>query len=379
MNQKPGKKAILPLLLAAASPLAGTADAALPAAAPLARVLDEGPVDQALALLGPGPLTVGPYRLLRELGAGGMGRVYLAESTGPVRRRVALKVLREGLFAPEFAARFEEERRALAALEHDHVVRLFDSGQDADGRPWLALEYVEGEPITTFCDRRGLDVEARLRLFVEVCAAVNHMHQRGLLHRDLKPANILVSERDGRFVPKLIDLGLASRTGAGDAEDAVVGTPAYMAPEQLWLGTAELDQRCDLFALGLVLRELLIGARPARAVPLDVLRQATLRERPLPSSELRGLGGEAVEVARQRASKPGRLARRLHGALDRIVQRATAVPRGERQDSVAALASEVERDARRHSAWQRARVVLTVGACAAAGGFVAGVLAGMPG
>ena len=375
MSEKLGKAALLPLLLAAASPLAQASGTALPPAAPLESALGEAPAQSALELAGPELLTIGPYRLLRELGTGGMGTVYLAESSEPVRRRVALKVLREGLFASELVARFEEERRALAALEHDHVVRLFDSGRHEDGRPWLALEFVDGEPITAYCDRRGLDVEARLRLFVEVCTAVSHLHARGFLHRDLKPANILVCERDGRAVPKLIDLGLVRRLDSAVAEETLVGTPAYMAPEQFWLEAGELDVRCDVFALGLVLRELLIGARPVRGVPIDLVRQATLLERPLASAELRTLGSEAVAIAGRRASQPRRLARRLRGALDRIVQQATAGARGMRHESVATLAREVAQDAERHGAWRRARGLLALSGCAALGGFLAGLLA----
>jgi len=375
MSEKLGKAALVPLLLAAASPLARGEEPALPPATPL----EAAPGEASQALLVPSEpdaFTVGPYRLLRELGTGGMGTVYLAESSAAPHRRVALKLLREGLFAADIAARFEEERRALTVLEHDHVVRLFDAGQHADGRPWLALEYVDGEPLTAYCDRKSLDVEARLHLFVEVCGAVEHLHRRGFLHRDLKPANLLVTERDGRPVPKLIDLGLVRRLDAREPEDALVGTPAYMAPEQFWLGAEELDARCDVFALGLVLRELLIGARPVRGVPIDLVRQASLLERPLASVELATLGAEATTLARRRASRPGALVRRLRGALDRCVQRAIAGPRAERHASVAALKRELEQGLHRHATRQRTQRLLGLAALAATGGFLAGLLAG---
>jgi len=375
MSEKLGKAALIPLLLAAASPLARGEETAPAPVTALAGATAES--SQALlALEAPEAPTVGPYRLLRELGSGGMGTVYLAESSAAPHRRVALKLLREGLFTAGIAARFEEERRALTVLEHDHVVRLFDAGQHADGRPWLALEYVDGEPITVYCDRKGLDVEARLRLFVEVCGAVEHLHRRGFLHRDLKPANLLVTERDGRPVPKLIDLGLVRRLDAEEAEETLVGTPAYMAPEQFWLGAEELDARCDVFALGLVLRELLIGARPVRGVPIDLVRQATLLERPLPSVELATLGADAAAIARRRASRPGALARRLRGALDRCVQRATAGPRNQRHVSVTALKRELEQGLHRHATRQRTQRLLGFAALAATGGFLAGLLAG---
>jgi len=372
MSDKLRKVTILPLLLAAASAGAG-AVASEPALvrAPVERAGVDALEAPAPAPAAEAPRWLGPYRLLRELGTGGMGTVHLAESSGPRPRRVALKVIKDGPGAGELAAQFEVERRALGAVDHDFVARLYDGGTTTDGRPWIAMEYVEGEPITDYCDRRRLDLEARLRLFVDVCEAVQHLHERGVLHRDLKPANILVSERRGRPVPKLIDLGLARVRGLerGEAE-GLVGTPAYMAPEQFTLSPRESDARGDVFALGVVLRELLVGARPGGRVPGGMLN-AALRslhaENPPPSAQLATLDA-APAIARRRATRLARLRRRLRGALDRIAQRASEGRPEVRYASVAALAADLERDLRRHEAWRRSlRLLLLTGAAAAAG------------
>jgi serine/threonine-protein kinase len=217
----------------------------------------------------PQPLEqIGPYILLRPLGEGGMGVVYLAAQKAPVERQVALKVIKLGMDTREVIARFEAERQALAVMDHPGIAHVFDGGATDTGRPFFVMEFVQGEPITQFCDRAGLTIRERVALFIDVCRAVQHAHQKGIVHRDLKPSNILVSMQDGRPVAKIIDFGIAKAvdrrltdqtfaTGVGQ----FVGTPAYMSPEQLGLTGQDVDTRADIYSLGVLLYELLAGAR----------------------------------------------------------------------------------------------------------------------
>jgi eukaryotic-like serine/threonine-protein kinase len=367
---------ILSLLLAAAGARSG-AVSLTPAVQPAS--LEQAPADEGvpefLSPAGPAPSHIGPYRLVRELGSGGMGTVHLAESVEPFARRVALKVIREDLATPDLLARFQAEQRALAAVDHDFVARLYDSGVTAGGRPWFAMEHVEGEPITEYCDRRRLDVDARVRLFVDVCEAVQHLHDRGVIHRDLKPSNILVSERRGRPVPKIIDLGLArlGHSPVGAAE-GLVGTPAYMAPELFTLESPEIDARSDLFSLGIVLRELLVGARPGGPGAAGGIHEAVRSlhaGNPAPSAQLSTLP-TAASVAHRRSTGVARLRRRLGGALDRILQRASAPRPDARYASAAALGAALERDVRLHEVWLRSSRAFLFLALAAAMGFLGG-------
>ncbi len=373
--------ALLSFLFAAAlTPLSAQA---LPAPQLAARSDEEfdptpEPVDEDAALR---PRQIGPYRVLRELGAGGMGRVYLAESQGRIQRRVALKVLNEGIFSPRILAQFEVEAQALASVEHEHVARLYEVGADDDGRPWMAMEWVDGEPLTDYCDKRELALDQRLELFAQVAHAVEHMHRRGVLHGDLKPANILVCERDGRAIPKVIDLGLARlKSASGDATDLVMGTPAYMAPEHFGAELESLDARADVFALGVVLRELLVGGA---GHALDSLRLAAapwlaaFAPRVSPSEQLRTSGARGGALARLRRSSLQRLQARLEAGLDLVVQRASALRREERTASAAQLALEVESELSRHAqAAVLRRGALALGAAAALGaGLAAGLAA----
>src|SRR5438552_2398693 len=207
----------------------------------------------------------GPYRTVGVLGEGGMGIVYLAEQTEPVRRRVALKVIKDA--AGSLIARFESERQALALLDHPNIARLYDAGETADGRPWFAMEYVPGLPITDYCDNNQLGCRERLALFQQVCRAVEHAHEKGIIHRDLKPSNILVAKIDGAAVPKVIDFGVAKAVNLRLTERTLftemgmlIGTPEYMSPEQA--GVAEVGSTTDIYSLGVVLYELLVGATP---------------------------------------------------------------------------------------------------------------------
>ena len=212
---------------------------------------------------------IGPYKLLQKIGEGGFGTVWMAEQQQPVRRRVAIKIIKGGLDTREVIARFEAERQALALMDHPNIARVFDAGETEDGRPFVVMELVRGVPITTYCDDQRLPPEARLQLFIAVCQAVQHAHQKGVIHRDLKPSNIIVSLHDGAPVPKIIDFGIAKAT-TGRLTDktlfthfhAFVGTPAYTSPEQMEMGGLDVDTRSDIYSLGVLLYELLTGRPP---------------------------------------------------------------------------------------------------------------------
>ena len=213
--------------------------------------------------------TVGPYRLLQLIGQGGMGEVWLAEQTQPVRRQVALKVIKAGMDTAQVVSRFEAERQALALMDHPAIATVFDGGSTPEGRPYFAMEYVKGDPITAYCDQQRLGMAERLALFVHVCEGVQHAHQKGVIHRDLKPSNVLVALQDGRPVPKIIDFGVAKATTQPLTErtlytelGVMVGTTEYMSPEQARLTGLDVDTRTDVYALGVLLYELLTGALP---------------------------------------------------------------------------------------------------------------------
>ncbi|MFO0837401.1 MAG: serine/threonine-protein kinase [Phycisphaerae bacterium] len=300
------------------------------------------------AAAGQVPQQIGPYRIVRLLGEGGMGAVYEAEQLAPIRRRVAVKVIRFGMHAPETLARFEIERQTLAALNHPGVARVLDAGQTSEGRPFVVLEYVAGEPVNQFCARRALDVNQRLELFVRICDAIEYAHQKGIIHRDIKPSNILVVDDKAAPRPVVIDFGLAKAFGdAPPAESAhtaaggLLGTPAYMSPEQADDSFGGADTRSDVYSLGAVLYELLTGAPPfdferLRRVGFAEL-QRILREEepPAPSERIREMasGGASSSAAW----------RQVRGELDWIVSRALRKDRSERYQSVAALGDDVRR------------------------------------
>ncbi len=301
----------------------------------------------------PDPEHIGHYRILRKLGTGGVGSVYLAEQQQPMRRQVALKVIRPGMDSREVLARFAIERQALALLDHPNVARVLDAGATADGRPYLCMDYVAGMPITRYCDERALSLSDRLTLLAQVCDAVHAAHQKGILHRDLKPSNILVGDRDGRPWPTVIDFGVAKSLGPRlldvtlmTGHGRLVGTPEYMSPEQA-ANEIDVDTRTDVHALGVVLYELLTGILPFAS---DRLRRADsgelvriLREEePLPPSAVvaRGDAGEDTRAARRRTS-PRALHRSLHGELDWIVQKAIERDRNRRYGMAADLADDL--------------------------------------
>ena len=259
----------------------------------------------------PPDMNFGPYRVLRPIGEGGMGRVYLAEQLQPIKRLVALKIVKPGMDSREVVARFEAERQALALMDHPHVARVYDAGQLPFGRPYFVMEYVEGRSITQFCDEETLGLPDRLALFIRVCHAIGHAHQKAVLHRDIKPSNILVTRVDGEVVPKVIDFGVAKALGATLTEGtlvtqvgAVVGTLQYMSPEQA-SGARDVDTRSDIYALGVLLYELLTGQPPLdrdslRGVdPIEILRRVREDSPPKPSARLSSLGQSLVSVAAQ--------------------------------------------------------------------------------
>ena len=305
------------------------------------------------------PESIGPYRILDRLGQGGMGVVYKAEQRDPVRRLVALKVLRLGYQDGLVLARFELERRALAAMNHSCIARMLDAGAAESGEPYLVMELIDGLPITDYCDQHGLGIEQRIRLFQRVCAGVQHAHQKGVMHRDLKPANILVAREGESHNPKIVDFGLAKATSRELTAQTiltehrfVLGTPEYMAPEQADPGREAIDARVDIYSLGVVLYELLSGELPfssrelrngGRAGWFEVLVAIKNQDPPKPSSRVVGPAGQAGDPARHRGATARELARTLSGDLDWIILKALAkVPEG-RYESAAALAMDLTR------------------------------------
>ncbi len=297
---------------------------------------------------------MGSFRLTRVLGEGGMGVVWEAEQEEPVRRRVALKWIRPGMDTEQVLARFEAERQALALMSSPHIAQVFDAGRSEDGRPWVAMEYVEGPWITSYCDTERLPIAARLALFVEVCHGVQHAHQKGVIHRDIKPSNVLVEAREGRPVPKIIDFGLAKAIGAQLLDHSLVthfgqrvGTPGYMSPEQSGPAGFDVDTRTDVYALGVLLYELLTGRLPIESETNDIddlRRRIRDEDPPPPSARIAALEAEvARETARLRRSEPASLVSTLSGDLDWIAAHALAKDRALRYGTPDELAADVTR------------------------------------
>src|SRR5271154_4431781 len=313
--------------------------------------------DRTLSTGGPGGAAagqIGPYRLLQLLGEGGMGEVWLAEQKSPIRRTGALKLIKAGMDTKAVVARFESERQALALMDHPNIARVFDAGATSEGRPYFVMEYVPGLPLNEYCDKHRLTVKERLELFMQVCDGVQHAHQKAIIHRDLKPSNVLVVEQDNKPVPKIIDFGLAKATAQRLTDKTMftelgvmMGTPEYMSPEQADQREQNIDTRTDVYSLGVILYQLLVGALPfdvktLRAAGMEALLRAIReQEPPKPSTRIRSLGPASAETAERRKEEPRSFARHVQGELDWITMKALEKDRTRRYGSPAELAADI--------------------------------------
>src|SRR5271165_3843575 len=325
-----------------------------PAAADAAQVLSAG--ESALEPEIPETKCIGPYKLLQKLGEGGYGVVYMAEQEQPIRRRVALKIIKLGMDTKNVIARFEAERQALALMDHHNIARVLDAGATETGRPYFVMELVYGVRITDYCDQNRVSMQERLQLFVQVCNAVQHAHQKGIIHRDLKPSNIMVTMHDGVPIPKVIDFGIAKATEQRLTDKTLftsyaqlMGTPAYMSPEQMELSGLNLDTRSDIYSLGVLLYELLTGRTPFDTTDLlklgvEELRRTVREQEPLsPSAKLQTLNNEELtKTARKRHIEPPRLLSQLRGDLDWIVLKCLEKDRTRRYETASGLAMDIQ-------------------------------------
>ncbi len=305
----------------------------------------------------PEPGTViGRYKLLQNIGVGGFGLVYMAEQQEPIRRRVALKIIKLGMDTAQVIGRFEAERQALAMMDHPNIARVLDAGTTDTGRPYFVMELVRGIPITEYCDKNRLAPKQRLELFVSVCHAVQHAHQKGIIHRDIKPSNVMVTLNDGEPVPKVIDFGVAKATQARLTEKTIftqygqfIGTPAYMSPEQAEMSGLDVDTRSDIYSLGVLLYELLTGSTPIdqqrlRTVGYAEIQRMIREEEPLtPSSRLSHSGETITSISAQRNTEPKKLGQLLRGDLDWIVMKALEKDRTRRYETADGFAADVVR------------------------------------
>ncbi len=303
----------------------------------------------------PGSIIAGRFKLLEEIGEGGMGTVWAAEQTAPVRRKVALKLIKAGMDSRAVLARFEAERQALALMDHPNIAKVLDGGLTESGRPYFVMEYVKGVPITEYCDATRLSVEERLNLFVQVCSALQHAHQKGIIHRDLKPSNILVAPYDDKPVPKVIDFGLAKAMHQSltektlyTAHETVLGTPLYMSPEQAQLNNLDVDTRADIYSLGVLLYELLTGTTPLErqrfkeAAWDEVRRMIREEEPPRPSMRLSSTN-TLPSLATFRHTEPAKLMKLVRGELDWIVMKALEKDRTRRYETASGFARDIQR------------------------------------
>jgi serine/threonine protein kinase/tetratricopeptide (TPR) repeat protein len=299
---------------------------------------------------------LGPYKLMEQIGEGGMGLVFVAEQQQPVRRKVALKVIKPGMDTRQVIARFEAERQALALMDHPNIAKVLDGGQTANGRPYFVMELVKGVPITDYCDQNQVPIRQRLELFVDVCQAVQHAHQKGIIHRDLKPSNVLVMSHDGTPLVKVIDFGVAKAIGQQLTDKTIytqfsqlIGTPLYMSPEQAGQSGLDVDTRSDIYSLGVLLYELLTGTTPfdkerLRTVGYDEMRRIIREEEPpKPSTRISTLGQAATTVSTQQQGDPKQLSRLFRGELDWIVMKALEKDRDRRYETANGFATDVQR------------------------------------
>ena len=312
--------------------------------------LDESPLTEV-----PGS-AIGRYKLLEKIGEGGMATVYMAEQKQPIRRRVALKIIKLGMDTKSVIARFEAERQALAMMDHPNIAHVFDAGTTESGRPYFVMELVRGVSITEFCDKNNLSTRERLELFIPVCQAVQHAHQKGIIHRDIKPSNVMVTLHDGKPVPKVIDFGIAKAVNQQLTEKTVftryaqmIGTPEYMSPEQAEMSGLDVDIRTDVFSLGVLLYELLTGATPFDSEYLLSKGYAEMQriirevEPTRPSTKISTLGEALIEVAKHRRTSPDLLQKLIRADLDWIVMKTLEKDRSRRYDSVSELAADIKR------------------------------------
>ena len=300
--------------------------------------------------------SIGPYQLLKRIGEGGMGQVWLAQQTSPLQRQVALKLIRWGMYDDTLLHRFHAERQSLAVMDHPSIAKVFDAGTTPEGQPYFVMEYVDGVPITEYCDQKKLKIRERLELFIKVCEGVQHAHQKAIIHRDLKPPNILVVEVDGRPVPRIIDFGLAKATNAGMAGESLhtqigclVGTPGYISPEQCDPTKADVDTRTDVYSLGMVLYVLLAGGLPFDATewkkkPFDeMLRYIREQDPPRPSTKISTGGNTSTATAAARSTELGQLVSALRDDLDWITMKAVEKDRTRRYGTPSELAADITR------------------------------------
>jgi serine/threonine protein kinase/tetratricopeptide (TPR) repeat protein len=298
---------------------------------------------------------IGPYKLLQQIGEGGMGTVFMAEQVHPVQRKVAVKIIKPGMDSRQVIARFEAERQALALMDHPNIAKVLDAGTTKGGRPYFVMELVKGVPITQFCDQHRLTPKERLELFVPVCQAIQHAHHKGIIHRDIKPSNVLVCIYDGKPVPKVIDFGVAKATGSRLTEQtlytefgAIVGTVEYMSPEQAQLDQLDIDTRSDIYSLGVLLYELLTGTTPLEpkrmkeVAILELLRLVREEEAPRPSTRLSTADG-LPSIAANRRTEPKKLSALMRGELDWIVLKALEKDRNRRYETPNGMAQDIER------------------------------------
>ena len=304
-----------------------------------------------------GTVFAGRYEIIEQLGKGGMGTVYLAQQEKPIKRKVAIKIVKPGMNSEEIIARFESEQQALALMNHPNIAHVYDSGSTEQGYPYFVMEYVPGMPSHECCDRDNMAIQERLRLFQEVCNAIQHAHYKGIIHRDIKPSNVLVTLRDKKYIPKIIDFGIAKAlTGLEltakslhTQHNIAIGTPVYMSPEQAELTGYDIDTRTDVYSLGILLHELLVGATPfdeyefERAGLVEILRIIREVEPPKPSVRFNALGESSNEIAKKRGTTPVGLLKELRGDLECILMKAIEKDRKRRYDSASELEADIER------------------------------------
>ena len=300
-------------------------------------------------------MVIGRYKLLEKIGEGGMAVVYMAEQK-PIRRKVALKIIKLGMDTKSVIARFEAERQALAMMDHPNIAKVFDAGATETGRPYFVMELVTGVSITEYCDKNNLNTKDRQDLFIQVCNAVQHAHQKGIIHRDIKPSNIMVTRHESKPIPKVIDFGIAKATNQRLTEKTlftryahIIGTPAYMSPEQAELSDVDIDTRSDIYSLGVLLYELLTGTTPfseeqlRKAGYIEMQRIIREEEPSKPSTKLSTLGPTLTDIAKHRGCTPNLLTKSIHGDLDWIVMKCLEKDRTHRYETAYTLTEDIER------------------------------------